>query len=178
MRQLHFTDGLAAGRKRPIACREQIKRSRFSYICEAAALKRGGRLVYVGAGTSGRIAIQDGAELRPMPGAEPQRRAAWLSPELKRTLASLTQLGPGILVEDKGYSLALHYRLAPDLGPALAGLGRVRRLLLEWQSGFSRNRDNRCRIAEPVRAFCIHYELRSTDYELPNKVAPRKSALI
>src|SRR3982074_3585533 len=28
-------------------------------------LKRGGRLVYVGAGTSGRIAIQDGAELRP-----------------------------------------------------------------------------------------------------------------
>jgi N-acetylmuramic acid 6-phosphate etherase len=31
----------------------------------AAALKRGGRLVYVGAGTSGRIAVQDGAELRP-----------------------------------------------------------------------------------------------------------------
>lgn len=30
-----------------------------------AALKRGGRLVYVGAGTSGRIAIQDGAELPP-----------------------------------------------------------------------------------------------------------------
>jgi N-acetylmuramic acid 6-phosphate etherase len=30
-----------------------------------AGLKRGGRLVYVGAGTSGRIAIQDGAELRP-----------------------------------------------------------------------------------------------------------------
>jgi N-acetylmuramic acid 6-phosphate etherase len=29
------------------------------------ALRRGGRLVYVGAGTSGRIAIQDGAELRP-----------------------------------------------------------------------------------------------------------------
>src|SRR4030088_2295538 len=28
-------------------------------------LKRGGGLVYVGAGTSGRIAIQDGAELRP-----------------------------------------------------------------------------------------------------------------
>jgi N-acetylmuramic acid 6-phosphate etherase len=30
-----------------------------------SALKCGGRLVYVGAGTSGRIAIQDGAELRP-----------------------------------------------------------------------------------------------------------------
>ena len=60
-----------------------------------------------------------GAELRPMPTAEPQRRAASLRPELKRTLATLTQLGPGILIEDKGYSLALHYRLAPDLGPAL-----------------------------------------------------------
>ena len=31
----------------------------------APALQRGGRLVYVGAGTSGRIAIQDGAELHP-----------------------------------------------------------------------------------------------------------------
>src|ERR1700694_3570838 len=30
-----------------------------------SALKRRGRLVYVGAGTSGRIAIQDGAELGP-----------------------------------------------------------------------------------------------------------------
>jgi N-acetylmuramic acid 6-phosphate etherase len=30
-----------------------------------SALKRGGRLVYAGAGTSGRIAIQDGAELGP-----------------------------------------------------------------------------------------------------------------
>jgi trehalose 6-phosphate phosphatase len=60
-----------------------------------------------------------GAELRPVPTAEPQRRAASLSPELKDSLAALTQLGPGILAEDKGYSLALHYRLAPDLGPAL-----------------------------------------------------------
>ena len=31
----------------------------------ASALRRGGRLVYIGAGTSGRIAIQDGAELGP-----------------------------------------------------------------------------------------------------------------
>ena len=29
------------------------------------ALQRGGRLVYVGAGTSGRIGVQDGAELPP-----------------------------------------------------------------------------------------------------------------
>ena len=36
-----------------------------------------------------------GAELRPMPSAEPQRRAASLSPELKRTLATLTRIGSG-----------------------------------------------------------------------------------
>jgi trehalose 6-phosphate phosphatase len=60
-----------------------------------------------------------GAELRPVPGTEPQIRASSLSGELKRMLAALSELGPGILAEDKGYSLALHYRLAPDLGPAL-----------------------------------------------------------
>jgi trehalose 6-phosphate phosphatase len=60
-----------------------------------------------------------GAELRPTPGAEPERRAASISPELKQALATLTKLGPGLIVEDKGYSLALHYRLAPDLGAAL-----------------------------------------------------------
>ncbi len=41
------------------------------------------------------------------------------SPVLKRKLAALTELGPGILVEDKDYSLALHYRLAPDKGEVL-----------------------------------------------------------
>ena len=60
-----------------------------------------------------------GAELRPVPGTEPRTRVASLSRDLKRKLASLTELGPGILVEDKGYSLALHYRLASDRGPAL-----------------------------------------------------------
>jgi trehalose 6-phosphate phosphatase len=60
-----------------------------------------------------------GAELRPVPGTAPQRSAGSLSPALKRKLATLTELGPGILVEDKGYSLALHYRLAPELGSAL-----------------------------------------------------------
>jgi trehalose 6-phosphate phosphatase len=67
-----------------------------------------------------------GAEIRPLPGTEPQTRAASLSEDLKRKLAALHELGPGILVEDKGYSLALHYRLAPDLGPALhADVARI-----------------------------------------------------
>jgi trehalose 6-phosphate phosphatase len=60
-----------------------------------------------------------GAELRLTPGAEPARLAVSLSEELRRRLAALTELGTGILAEDKGYSFALHYRLAPDLGPAL-----------------------------------------------------------
>ena len=60
-----------------------------------------------------------GAEIRPQPGAEPRTRVGSLGSELKRKLATLTELGPGILVEDKGYSLALHYRLAPDQGPTL-----------------------------------------------------------
>lgn len=60
-----------------------------------------------------------GAELRPAAGGERQVRAGSLSPALKRKLAALTELAPGILVEDKGYSIALHYRLAPGQGANL-----------------------------------------------------------
>lgn len=35
---------------------------------------------------------------------------------LKQQFFDLTQLGAGIVIEDKGYSIAVHYRLAPDLG--------------------------------------------------------------
>jgi trehalose 6-phosphate phosphatase len=57
-----------------------------------------------------------GAEMRITPDAEPMKRATSLSSTLKRKLAAINELGPGILVEDKGYSLALHYRLAPEKG--------------------------------------------------------------
>ena len=60
-----------------------------------------------------------GAELRATAGAEPVLRAQPLPAALKRKLASVTELGPGILAEDKGYSLALHYRLAPDKAAAV-----------------------------------------------------------
>jgi trehalose 6-phosphate phosphatase len=60
-----------------------------------------------------------GAELRTAPGAEPIEHAVQLDPVVKRKLASLTELSPGILVEDKGYSLALHYRSAPAKGDEL-----------------------------------------------------------
>jgi trehalose 6-phosphate phosphatase len=39
--------------------------------------------------------------------------------ELKRRLAAIAKLSPGILLEDKGYSLALHYRLAPHAENAI-----------------------------------------------------------
>jgi len=55
-----------------------------------------------------------GAELRTAARATPIARVAPLSKTLKHELARLTGLGRGILAEDKGYSLALHYRLAPE----------------------------------------------------------------
>jgi trehalose 6-phosphate phosphatase len=42
-----------------------------------------------------------------------------LDKELKRRLAVIAKLSPGILLEDKGYSLALHYRLAPHAEKAI-----------------------------------------------------------
>jgi trehalose 6-phosphate phosphatase len=60
-----------------------------------------------------------GAEVRAVPGTEPLRHTGQLDAALRRKLASVTELGPGILAEDKGYSLALHFRLAPDKSDAV-----------------------------------------------------------
>jgi trehalose 6-phosphate phosphatase len=54
-----------------------------------------------------------GAELR-VRGDDAARLAAPLSPDLRRRLAEAATPGSGIIVEDKGYSLALHYRQAPQ----------------------------------------------------------------
>ena len=55
-----------------------------------------------------------GAELRRSSSSETIAvQASPLDKELKRRLAALAKISPGILLEDKGYSLALHYRLAP-----------------------------------------------------------------
>jgi len=56
-----------------------------------------------------------GAEYRPIDnGRRVRTEPIPLDPELKRMLATIGEAGPGIIVEDKGYSLALHYRLAPQ----------------------------------------------------------------
>jgi trehalose 6-phosphate phosphatase len=60
-----------------------------------------------------------GAEMRTSADGDVRTRVAPLSKSLKRKLATVAELGRGILVEDKGYSLALHYRLAPEKGPAV-----------------------------------------------------------
>src|SRR6202166_4094575 len=55
-----------------------------------------------------------GAEMRLMAAGEAAViHAPPMDKELKRRLAAIARLSPGILLEDKGYSLALHYRLAP-----------------------------------------------------------------
>ncbi len=64
------------------------------------------------------LAGQHGAEQRAQdgkvqhPGGSPERLAA-----AKKRLTALARRHPGLLVEDKGLSLALHYRTAPELGP-------------------------------------------------------------
>lgn len=60
-----------------------------------------------------------GAEMRLAADAEPVSAALPLDKELKRRLAAIARLSPGILLEDKGYSLALHYRLAPHAEKAI-----------------------------------------------------------
>jgi trehalose 6-phosphate phosphatase len=61
-----------------------------------------------------------GAEMRlsPQTGSV-SAHAPPMDPELKRRLAAVAKLSPGILLEDKGYSLALHYRLAPHAEAAI-----------------------------------------------------------
>jgi trehalose 6-phosphate phosphatase len=61
-----------------------------------------------------------GAEMRLAPDNEAvASHAPPMDKELKRRLAAIAKLSPGILLEDKGYSLALHYRLAPHAEKAI-----------------------------------------------------------
>ena len=61
-----------------------------------------------------------GAEMRVSTESEAvATHAPPMDKELKRRLAAIAKLSPGILLEDKGYSLALHYRLAPHAEKAI-----------------------------------------------------------
>jgi trehalose 6-phosphate phosphatase len=61
-----------------------------------------------------------GAEIRPTAGGPIiAGRATSLDAEFKQQLKDIAARHPGVLVEDKGYSLALHYRKVPKQGVAL-----------------------------------------------------------
>jgi trehalose 6-phosphate phosphatase len=61
-----------------------------------------------------------GAEMRISADSEAvATHAPPMDKELKLRLAAIARLSPGILLEDKGYSLALHYRLAPHAEKAI-----------------------------------------------------------
>ncbi len=63
-----------------------------------------------------------GAEMRLLTDSDADAAVTYapqMDKELKRRLAAIAKLSPGILLEDKGYSLALHYRLAPHAEKAI-----------------------------------------------------------
>jgi trehalose 6-phosphate phosphatase len=60
-----------------------------------------------------------GAEWRAASGSEVTMRTKPLDTALKGKLLNLDTLDPGVLIEDKGYSLAVHYRLAPEKADAV-----------------------------------------------------------
>jgi trehalose 6-phosphate phosphatase len=56
-----------------------------------------------------------GAEMRVMPdGKSNGVKSRFLDKKVRTRLTDVARVGEGIIVEDKGYSVALHYRLAPD----------------------------------------------------------------
>jgi trehalose 6-phosphate phosphatase len=56
-----------------------------------------------------------GAEIRTSPNAPIEdRKPPLLDPQVRKRLVAIAHPEDGVIVEDKGYSVALHYRLAPD----------------------------------------------------------------
>lgn len=53
--------------------------------------------------------------------------------EARRALTAFAERSPGVLVEDKGVSLALHYRLAPQAEAAAARLVKQLAAQLDWK---------------------------------------------
>jgi trehalose 6-phosphate phosphatase len=56
-----------------------------------------------------------GVEIRTVANGPVEQRGEPLDGDLRRRLAALAAHDPGLIVEDKGFSVAVHYRLAPHL---------------------------------------------------------------
>jgi trehalose 6-phosphate phosphatase len=59
-----------------------------------------------------------GAEFRPSAGGT-QESVPDLPDPVRRCAAEIAAIAPGVVVEDKGHTLAVHYRLAPESGAAV-----------------------------------------------------------
>ncbi len=90
----------------------------------AARLMRGGRLIYVGAGTSGRIAVQDGVELKPTYGW-PSDRLGFV---IAGGMAALSESAEGAEdnADDARAQLAALDITADDVVIGVAASGRTR----------------------------------------------------
>jgi trehalose 6-phosphate phosphatase len=72
-----------------------------------------------------------GAEMRPVAGGPVVNSSTIpLDPVFKQQLGEIAARHPGVLVEDKGYSFALHYRRAPKQGLGL--IHDVKHAYREW----------------------------------------------
>ncbi|MFQ5974531.1 MAG: N-acetylmuramic acid 6-phosphate etherase, partial [Alphaproteobacteria bacterium] len=88
----------------------------------AERLSQGGRLVYAGAGTSGRLAVQDGVELTPTFGWPPERLAYILAGDD----AALTRSVEGAEDdEEKARAVAAERVMSGDAVVAVAASGRT-----------------------------------------------------
>jgi N-acetylmuramic acid 6-phosphate etherase len=85
------------------------------------ALSAGGRLHYFGAGTSGRLAVLDAAELRPTYGLEPGRVVAHIA----GGTPALVEAAEGAEDDEStGYTTAVHVR-AGDVAVGVSASGRT-----------------------------------------------------
>lgn len=104
-----------------LAVREALAQVTAAVAAVISRLHRGGRLVYVGSGTSGRLLEADAAELAPTFGFDPAR--------LLVVRPNFGNGGPTAANEDaatEGEALAAHHRLGPnDAVVALAASGRT-----------------------------------------------------
>ena len=72
-----------------------------------------------------------GAELRPLAEVDTiERRTVSLDPVFREDLTNIASRHSGVIVEDKGYSIALHYRTAPKQGIGL--IHDVKHACIAW----------------------------------------------